>query len=89
MSDRTKAMDNLIAQDADLIDDRDVLTPVYLTGFENGRESERAKIVAWLRETQEVFQKLMDLGKHPLVNKHHMEHCKYSAEAIEAKEQLK
>jgi hypothetical protein len=49
MSDRTKAMDSLIAQDADLIDDRDVLTPVYLTGFENGRESERAKIVEWHR----------------------------------------
>ena len=32
-----------------MTDDRDVLTPVYLTGFENGRESERAKIVAWLR----------------------------------------
>jgi hypothetical protein len=51
MSDRTKAMDSLIAQDADLIDDRDALTPVYLTGFENGRESERAKIVAWMRDT--------------------------------------
>jgi hypothetical protein len=30
-------------------DDQDVLTPVYLTGFENGRESERAKIVEYLR----------------------------------------
>jgi hypothetical protein len=33
-----------------MTDDRDVLTPVYLTGFENGMESERAKIVAWLHE---------------------------------------
>jgi hypothetical protein len=51
MSDRTKAMDSLLAQDADLIDDRDVLTPVYLTGVERGKEIERAKIVAYLRET--------------------------------------
>lgn len=50
---------------------------------------ERAKIVAWLRETQEAFQKLMDLRKYPLVSKHHMEHCKHSADAIEAKEHLK
>lgn len=34
----------------DMTDDRDVLTPVYLMGFENGKESERAKIVAWLRQ---------------------------------------
>ena len=44
MTDKTEAIENLIAQDADLIDDRDVLTTVYLTGFENGRDSERAKV---------------------------------------------
>ena len=120
MSDRTKAMDNLIAQDADLIDapslvteaDREVLIRLSNPNDEtaqrirrgliytwearqiaNHREQaaaeERAKIVAWMRETQEAFQKLMDLGKHPLVSKHHMEHCKHSAEAIEAGEHLK
>lgn len=55
MSDRTKAMDNLIAQDADLIDDRDVLTPVYLTGVERGKEIERAKIVAYLRSSDRML----------------------------------
>lgn len=39
----------------DMTDDRDVLTPVYLMGFENGKESERAKIVAWLRDNPEVY----------------------------------
>jgi hypothetical protein len=50
---------------------------------------ERAKTVAWLREKQEAFQELMDLRKYPLVSKHHMEHCKHSADAIEAGEHLK
>ena len=56
---------------------------------EEGAAEERAKIVAWLRETQDAFQKLMDLRKYPLVSKHHMEHCKHSADAIEAGEHLK
>jgi len=56
---------------------------------EQAAAEERAKIVAWLRETQEAFQKLMDLRKYPLVSKHHMEHCKHSADAIEAGEHLK
>ena len=57
--------------------------------IENAAAKERAKIVAWLRETQDAFQKLMDLRKYPLVSKHHMEHCKHSADAIEAGEHLK
>lgn len=56
---------------------------------EAGAAEERAKIVEWLRETQEVFQRLIDLRKYPLVSKHHMEHCKHSADAIEAMEHLK
>ena len=69
-------------------DERDL--PAY---FARHREAaaveERAKIVAWLRKTQEVFQRLIDLRKYPLVSKHHMEHCKHSADAIEAGEHLK
>jgi hypothetical protein len=78
MSDRTKAMDNLIAQDADLIDDRDVLTPVYLTGFENGRESERAKIVAYLLNEQREYPRTEYAGFAAMI-----------AEDISAKEHLK
>jgi hypothetical protein len=75
MSDRTKAMDSLIAQDADLIDDRDVLTPVYLTGVERGKEIERAKILAWLKD---IDPYALACGvRHACAN------------AIEAKEHLK
>jgi len=54
MIDRTRAMDSLIALDADLIDDRDVLTTVYLTGFENGRDSERTKVEAQAAEIERL-----------------------------------
>lgn len=46
---RRYAMDNLIAQDADLIDAEGVKIYWYRQGKDDGVEHERAKIVAWLR----------------------------------------
>ena len=56
MTDEPEAMDNLIAQDADLIDaqptqsdallEGDTQTILYLLGVRHGREDERAKIAA-------------------------------------------
>ncbi len=55
MTDRAKAMDDLIAQDADLIvqiTDEDIHT-AWTHGWNCGEEAERAKIVAWLRSDEE------------------------------------
>ena len=50
MTDKTEAMDNLIAQDADLLDAEGVKLYWYRQGKDDGVEHERAKIVAWLRK---------------------------------------
>ena len=49
MTDKTKAMENLIAQDADLIDAEGVKIYWYRQGKDDGVEHERAKIVAYAR----------------------------------------
>lgn len=49
MTDRTEAMDNLIAQDADLLDAEGVKLYWYRQGKDDGVEHERTKIVAYAR----------------------------------------
>ena len=50
MTDKTKAMENLIAQDADLLDAEGVKLYWYCQGKDDGADAECAKIVAWLEE---------------------------------------
>ena len=57
--------------------------------FIDGANTERAKIVAWLRDTQQICKEKMTQGILPLLHKHHAEHCKFSANAIESGEHLK
>ena len=56
---------------------------------EKAAADERAKIVAWLRDTQQICEEKMAQKILPLLHKHHAEHCKFSANAIEAGEHLK
>lgn len=54
MTDQTEAMDSLIAQDADLLEDqRNIYW--YRQGKDDGVEHERAKIVAWLAREEEDY----------------------------------
>ena len=52
---RREAMDNLIAQDADLIAADGVKLYWYRQGKDDGVEQERAKIVAWLAREEEDY----------------------------------
>ena len=67
MDDKTEAMDNLIAQDADLLDAEGVKLYWYRQGKDDGVEQERAKIVAWCRNVNIYWCKCdyaIEAGEH-------------------------
>lgn len=88
-----EAMDNLIAQDADLLDAEGAKLYWYRQGKDDGVEHERAKIVAWLREQQTSTEKLRDEMNRHTASWHfadeHASSLEQSANAIEAGEHLK
>ena len=92
MTDKTEAMDNLIAQDADLIDAEGVKIYWYRQNKDDGVEHEREKIVAWMREQQTSTEKLRDeMNRHTAGWRFADEHAsalEQSAAAIERGEHL-